>query len=71
MYSAAYFNDTGTNCQKKKSDWPMINRLAYLDIVFGGHSFPHICVNIMVKEGGNAGKYNNLEDRAPVSYKKS
>ena len=35
------------------------------------HSFPHICVNIMVKEGGNAGKYNNLEDRAPVSYKKS
>lgn len=49
----------------------MINKLAYLDIVFGGHSFPHICVNIMVKEGGNAGKYNNLEDRAPVSYKKS
>lgn len=57
--------------KKKKPDWPMINRLAHLDTVFGVHSFPNICVNIRVKDGENAGKYNNLEDRAPVSYKKS
>lgn len=49
----------------------MINRLTHLDIVFGVPSFPNICVNVMVQEGENAGKYNNLEDRAPVSYKKS
>ena len=47
----------------------MINRLAHLDTVFGVHSFPNICVNIRVKDGENAGKYNNLEDRTPVSYK--